>query len=455
MKDLPSELMLDVDKLRLGMYVYLDLNWMEHPFPLNRFTITSAEQIEQIQGLGLKRVKVLPPRSAAGVFDAASEDWSASQLPLASAEANPATRAPGKSLLAPARAPQRMALDAQNAALARCEKAFAEASAAWKQIATSSQRDPNGAAQRTAALVQGFVTELSSARETSIRLLSEIAGDGAALHALNVTVVSMLLGRAMKVDEATLTDIGVGALLHDIGKLALPDRLRWRSDRFSAFEERTYREHVQLGQQAVTKMGLGPGVQAVIAQHHETVDGKGYPKGVGGAQISLAAKIVALVNTYDNLCNPGNPSSAMTPHEALSLMFAQLKPRFDMGSLTAFIRLMGVYPPGSVVQLSDERFALVVSVNAARPLKPTVLVFDPKVPRDEALLMDLQADPVLGIRRSLHTHQLSRPALEYLTPRKRMSYFFERNSEVTEQGQMRSAWVMDSSVSTTDSKAES
>ena len=91
----------------------------------------------------------------------------------------------------------------------------------------------------------------------------------------------------------------------------------------------------------------------------------------------------------------------------------------------------------------------------ARPLKPTVLVFDPKVPRDEALLMDLQADPVLGIRRSLHTHQLSRPALEYLTPRKRMSYFFERNSEVTEQGQMRSAWVMDSSVNTTDSKAES
>ena len=93
---------------------------------------------------------------------------------------------------------------------------------------------------------------------------------------------------------------------------------------------------------------------------------------------------------------------------------------------------MGVYPPGSVVQLSDERYALVVSVNAARPLKPCVMVFDPKVPRDEALLLDLQAEVVIGIRRSLHPRHLSGAALDYLSPRKRMSYFFERGADTAE-----------------------
>jgi len=246
----------------------------------------------------------------------------------------------------------------------------------------------------------------------------------------------------MKLDEATMLDIGVGALLHDIGKQSLPDRIRIRSNTFTAVEERIYREHVSLGLQIAQKMGATAEVQSVIAQHHETADGKGYPKGLSGANMSQAAKVVTLVNAYDNLCNPGNPASASTPHEAVSLMFAQLKPRFDPSCLTAFIRLMGVYPPGSVVQLSDERFALVVSVNPDRPLKPTVLIFDPKIPRDEALLLDLHTDPTLSIRRSLHPRNLTRAVLDYLSPRKRMSYFFERGTEVGE-AQGGTAWVFD------------
>jgi hypothetical protein len=93
--------------------------------------------------------------------------------------------------------------------------------------------------------------------------------------------------------------------------------------------------------------------------------------------------------------------------------------------LNAFIRMMGVYPPGSVVQLTDERYAMVVSVNSSRPLKPRVLVHDPKVPRDEALHIDLEAHPTLGIRRSIKPALLPRPALDYLAPGQRIAYFFE------------------------------
>ncbi len=140
-------------------------------------------------------------------------------------------------------------------------------------------------------------------------------------------------------------------------------------------------------------------------------------------------KILSLVNFYENLCNPSRPTTALTPHEAIALIFAQIKSRFDPQVLAAFIRMMGVYPPGSVVQLSDERYAMVVSVNSARPLKPRIIVFDPNVPKTEALILNLEDVPELGIRRSLKPASLPRAAMDYLSPRQRICYFFERAVE--------------------------
>jgi hypothetical protein len=163
-----------------------------------------------------------------------------------------------------------------------------------------------------------------------------------------------------------------------------------------------------------------------IAQHHEMIDGSGFPARLKGVSLSMPSKILALVNRYESLCNPSRPASAMTPHEALSLIFAQLKARFDGVVLNAFIRMMGVYPPGSVVQLADDRFALVVSVNSSRPLKPRVIVYDPSISKLEALILDLENYPELGIRRSLKPASLPRAAMDYLSPRQRICYFFER-----------------------------
>jgi hypothetical protein len=142
--------------------------------------------------------------------------------------------------------------------------------------------------------------------------------------------------------------------------------------------------------------------------------------------MTAGSRILALVNRYDNLCNPVRSGTALTPHESLSLIFAQLKTRFDSVALSAFIRMMGVYPPGSVVQLIDDRHALVVSVNSARPLKPRIIVHEPGVPKHEALILDLERTPQTGIRRSLKPANLPSAAMEYLAPRQRISYFFER-----------------------------
>jgi len=88
--------------------------------------------------------------------------------------------------------------------------------------------------------------------------------------------------------------------------------------------------------------------------------------------------------------------------------------------------MMGVYPPGSIIQLVDGRYAMVVSVNSSRPLKPRVLVHDPEISRQEALILDLEQAPEIGIRRSLKPGNLPSEALDYLMPRQRICYFFEQ-----------------------------
>jgi hypothetical protein len=172
-------------------------------------------------------------------------------------------------------------------------------------------------------------------------------------------------------------------------------------------------------------MDLRAGATLGIAQHHELADGSGFPLHLKLDAIGTVARIVALVNRYDGLCNSYKPGAAMTPHEALSTIFAQQKTRFDGVALSSFIRMMGVYPPGSVVQLNDERHALVVSVNSGRPLKPRLIVYEPGVPRHEALILDLERAPNTSIRRSLKPSSLPTPALDYLQPRQRLRYFFE------------------------------
>lgn len=397
---------------------------MSHPFPLSSFKIGSAAQIATIRSLGKQRVRWSPEKS----------DVDAPQITVSS----PVPAAPVAEVAAPAAAPARVeipevcerrqrreALMTQRAALQLCEHQFAEATKACKHATELVPTKPQEAREQTEALAQAFVDKMIGQQEMCIRLLTEGAGDKASLHAVNVAVISLLMGKTFGLSAAEMVDLGVGSMLHDIGKIQLPERVRHREEHFTPAENQFYQEHVAHGVTLAKKMGLQPGATLVIAQHHEHADGSGFPLKLNSDRMTTAARIVSLVNRYDNMCNPHVPSRALTPHEALSLLFAQGKNRYDTAILGAFIKMMGVYPPGSVVQLTDDRFAMVVSVNSTRPLKPRVMVHEPRVPRDEALLVSLESEPRLGIRRSLKPQQLPTESLEYLSPRPRVAYFFE------------------------------
>jgi hypothetical protein len=98
---------------------------------------------------------------------------------------------------------------------------------------------------------------------------------------------------------------------------------------------------------------------------------------------------------------------------------------FDAATLNIFIRCMGIYPPGTIVKLSDGTFGMVVSVNSGQPLRPTILIYDPSVPKDEAIILDLSNDSDLEVKSSLKPDLLPQEIYAYLSPRKRMTYYFD------------------------------
>ena len=447
-----------VAELQVGMFIHLDGGWLSHPFPLSSFRLTSPEQIATIRGLGLARVRWSPEKSthldpvadpaaapAAGFAAGGSASGASPRSPTGVAVNAAVGAAPGTASAAgmgaasvasfgspggvgtaeSAARRHRELLAAQRETQQQCERQFGEAASAWRAACDAVASRPDESREAAHGLAHAMVEKLAVSNDIGIRLVSGVSGDRPAAHALNVSVVSLLLGRALGMRGGDLLDLGVGALMHDLGKLELPERARHLEPGASSTETQAYRDHVARGVTLGKAMQLSEGALAVLAQHHEHADASGFPQRLAGERIALAGRVVALVNRYDNLCNPPGRVPPLTPHEAVSMLFAQGRSKYDAAVLNAFIRMMGVYPAGSLVQLTDDRFAMVVGVNSTRPLKPRVLVHDPKVPRQEALLLDLEETPDVGIRRSLTAGKLPAPSLDYLDPRPRVAYFFE------------------------------
>lgn len=402
-------------QLCIGLHVHLDLAWTEHPFTFSSFRIKSLEQVATIQALGLERIRYSPDRSEAEplqVFD-----------PIV--PPSPAEGLPKEDPMALAKRERLARMAEQQAKVAACEKALMSNARALKAINQNLFAAPKQAHQEALQLVDGIADSMLVDADMAIQLVADkIGGEEAYYHALNVTIMAMMLAKEMKAPAAAVRLIGLGAVLHDIGKVEIPDQITRKSGPLTTAEFNVFQLHCAKGVEIARKMGASAETLHIIEQHHEQVDGSGYPKKLQGPQFGLLARIVALVNTYDNLCNPPDANKALTPHEALSIMYGQRRAQFDANAMTTFIRSVGIYPPGTVVALSNGTLGMVVAVNSSRPLKPTVLVYDPAVPKEMAMVVDLEEEPEVTVLKTLRPQQLPQAAHDYLQPRKRMTYYF-------------------------------
>lgn len=223
-------------------------------------------------------------------------------------------------------------------------------------------------------------------------------------HSINVNLYALLLGKALGLDREELKRLGIAAMFHDVGKGRIPNKVLNKPGKLTDEEFEIMKGHSLQGLKVLSKVeGLDEGILRGVVEHHERYDGNGYPRKVKGGDIHPYARIIAISDVYDALTSVRVYKKAMTPAKTLSLMFKWKGTDFDPEYFNRFIRVMGIYPPGTMVQLEDKRFALVLETNEDSPLKPKVKV-----------LFSRKMQPVSPECVDLATHQESGMELKVL-----------------------------------------
>lgn len=407
-------------QLQPGMYVYIDLGWMDHPFPLNRFKIKSEEQIRTIRALGIQNIRYSPENSDVPPLPLLPESAPVVAVPVAPVVS------PELAAMLLEKQERRVRLEQHRAKVNECQQTVAHAAKLMRSMNAEIFSRPAACMASAHHLMDSFLDILLSDSGTVLFALNDkLAGEEIYFHSVNVAVLATMIAKELKVPPADIKLIGMGCLFHDIGKLEIPTKVTLKMDPLTSAEKSFLQEHCRYGEKIAGDAMLDPGALAIVAQHHEYIDGTGYPNKLKQDKISPLAQLVAIINLYDNLCNPINPAHALTPHEALSTLFTQYRSKLNTKILQAFIRFMGVYPPGSIVSLSDGTIGIVVSVSSGKSLRPTLLVYDPDVPKEEAILLDLETLPDVNISKAIRPSLLSPEVFSYLSPRKRATYFFD------------------------------
>ena len=403
-----------VEHLQPGVFVSLSsFGWLSHPFLLNEFCISSEKQIRALREMGIKEISWNPARSKATPLTvspvAVEEDFGATALAGMLDEKRSRI--------------ERVRICREQ--FARREREYEKDTESASDILKSMPGRPMEAYAQAKTLVANLTGSLLNAESEVIHLVNSKAKDaGPASHSVNVMVLALLLGKALRLPEEEMKYLGMGALLHDIGKSEIPQRIV-RSSQRTKPEEDFYRAHVAYGIKVVAGVrDIGVPVKNIIACHHELWNGSGYPNRLAAEKIPKLARLVALANRYDNLCNPIDLKQAKTPAGTVTHLFKNEAAHFQPEQLQAFVKMLGIYPPGSFVALSNGAVGLVIESNSADILHPLLMLHDTEIPRAEAILLDLR-DTDLEVVNAVNPATLPLEVVEYLAPRGRVDYYIE------------------------------
>ena len=417
-----------VAQLQVGMHISLAEHWWDHPFLLNEFTLEKASQISVIAGLDLTHVLWSP---------AGSRNHPLEVSPTAATASDATTVAKDEALpeLPKLREEREKRNDMGNRTrewLRKAEGAHMHASSELREAFALARITPVGGVRRSMKMVTEAADTFASQANVSIVLLSDrVSGLRLHTHAINVMLLSLLSGRTSHWGATQLRELALGALFHDAGMLQLADSIRIKPEADWTRADRWLKhQHPELGLQMMLDVPAFPeAARAVVAMHHEHVDGSGYPAKLSGEQIPPAARHAAIANRYDELCNPQSIFGALSPSEALSRMYKSEHAHFDRALLTGFIRALGIHPPGTLVELSNGALGLVSGINRDHPTRPLITLWQEDTRREDAPIIDLTIEPELSVSRALRESDLQPEVRSYLTPRTRVAYFYARMDE--------------------------
>lgn len=199
--------------------------------------------------------------------------------------------------------------------------------------------------------------------------------DYTAEHSVRVSVMAVALGRELELLEKELEDLGVAAMLHDVGKVNIPDEVLNKEGALDDEEYQLMKAHTSFGRQLLmSKSDVPPIAVDVAYSHHEHLNGKGYPRGIDSGKIPYFAKIVGVVDAFDAITSDRVYSQARSTLEALRILYECRGQQFDEDVVRAFIRLVGIYPPGHIVELTNGEAGIILSCQRNNKLRPKVIV---------------------------------------------------------------------------------
>lgn len=349
----------NVSELAIGMYVAeLDKPWEQSSFLFQGFEIETDEDLAKLKEECRTVVIEETEASKAAVAKAA-----------AARPAAPVVSTTITSRSTPDTSPLRKEI-----------KEVVQAQSAAKTNLTRVMEDVRMGKSLDTKDTKTAVTQMVSAISASPNSMLWLANlqqrhERTASHCLNTSILSIAFGKHIGLSDVDLNMLGQGAMLHDIGKVRVPPQILDKAGPLTEEERQLVRKHPVDGE-AVLKLTrqLPDKVLEIVRGHHERLDGKGYPDGLAGDSVPLGARIVGLVDTYESLTSDSPYRPASTAADALRVLRTEGAEAYGKDLVQEFIRCLGIYPIGSLVECNNGALAVVVSSTPASRLKPVIMV---------------------------------------------------------------------------------
>ena len=392
------------EQLRVGMYVHsLDLSWYNHPFWRRRFLINSEADLSTLLSLGT-RVIVIDDSKGLGpqprhdpVPDVASAPEKAD---FAHFDVNPATPKPAPKTPVPNgpnSKPIPLVGAAREAEMQRASKMLHRSKTEVMTLFGNARMGKSISTRK----ITNLVAQISDSVTKDPSIILNVArlktkDEYTFLHSVSVCALMINLARKLGLDEVVVQDLGMAGMLHDLGKMTIPDVILNKPAKLDDEEWRIVRSHPEKGHAILSSAKCGTETALdVCLNHHEKMDGTGYPNKLKGEDLSLAARMAAICDVYDAITSQRSYNAPLSGAVALSKMLSW-KGHFDQTLLRSFIESLGISPIGTVVQLTDGAFAIVTGENPEDFSQPIVRTFhDPENP-DSSISRDIRISRIEG-----------------------------------------------------------
>lgn len=360
-----------VSQLQIGMHVIrLDRPWEDTDFLLQGFILQTEEDVLAVQ----QQCETVTVEGKVHVVPEAFESSSPSKRKTPGKPgATDASRASGS-------VPKRKVtyvnkVDASRE-MSAARMSYTDAKATAKNIMSSLRLGRTLEMNQIHKVVDDCVDSVLR-NDNALLLLTKIKNkdEYTAEHCINVSILSAAFAKHLGLLEGEIRNVALCGLLHDVGKMRIDDEILNKPGALTPEEFAVMKNHTTFGRDVLAALPrLAHSAVDVAYSHHERMDGKGYPRGLSGHQIPLFAKIVGLVDTYDAITSSRVYDRGRASMEALQIIHRNKGAQFDAGLAVEFIRMIGVYPPGSIVEMTNGEVGIVVATHNTSKLKPRVLM---------------------------------------------------------------------------------